>query len=275
MKLNEKLFRPMFLQLIDWAQLQQELSSIDPPSLKDRAEVSNLSEEKDEEEANTITRSLTFYRVLTELGANLKGIMVPYFNNVLDHIVVVLQLPPPVTNPKSRSFNVFFERLAWILRALTNVLLYDAGPSAPSGSVRLMTTELYDRLLPVFVNLVSKFQGETNKFYENRVDSVVKPLLLQLAVTVNNEALWKPLNYQLFMLTRSEDASVRYAALDVIGALYERLGEGYLPLLPESMQFISELTEDPDPRVEGLTASLLVKLERLLGDEESLRDLLK
>ena len=94
-------------------------------------------------------------------------------------------------------------------------------------------------------------------------------------MTVNNEALWKPLNYQIFMLTRSEDASVRYAALDVIGALYERLGEGYLPLLPESMQFISELTEDPDPRVEGLTSSLLVKLERLLGDEESLRDLLK
>jgi len=61
----------------------------------------------------------------------------------------------------------------------------------------------------------------------------------------------------------------------VIGALYERLGEGYLPLLPESMQFISELTEDQDSRVEGLTAQLLVKLERLLGDEESLRDLLK
>jgi len=34
LKLNEKLFRPLFLQLIDWAQLQQELSSLDPTKLK-------------------------------------------------------------------------------------------------------------------------------------------------------------------------------------------------------------------------------------------------
>ncbi len=140
--------------------------------------MASLSEAKDASEASAMARSLTFYRILTDLAGNLKGIMVPYFNNVLEHFVVVLQLPPPVTDPKSRAFTAFFERLAWILRALTNVLLYDAGPSAPAGTVRLMSTELYDRLLPVFVNLVARFNGESNKFYEDRVDNVVKPLVV-------------------------------------------------------------------------------------------------
>lgn len=91
-------------------------------------------------------------------------------------------------------------------------------------------------------------------------------------------------------------------------AIYDRLGEAFLPLLPESMTFIAELMEvhplypvpcplspsfplthplqsfplfsshfaqDPEPRVENLCATLLTRLERLLGDEDSLRDLLR
>jgi len=46
-------------------------------------------------------------------------------------------------------------------------------------------------------------------------------------------------------------------------------------MLPESMQSISELMEDSHDKVEAATQSLLAKLEQLLGDEESLRDLLR
>lgn len=62
---------------------------------------------------------------------------------------------------------------------MTHVLLFDAGPSAPTGSVRFMSTELFERLLPVFVNLVSRFNGEDNEFYEDRVDTTVKPLVVR------------------------------------------------------------------------------------------------
>lgn len=37
LRLNEKMFRPLFLQLMDWAKLQTELNSIDPALLGNKA----------------------------------------------------------------------------------------------------------------------------------------------------------------------------------------------------------------------------------------------
>ena len=68
---------------------------------------------------------------------------------------------------------------------------------------------------------------------------------------------------------------LRLAAVSVVSALYSQLGEQFLPLLPESMQFISELLEDDDTEVEKLTSQLLANLDKLLGEENTIRSLLQ
>lgn len=62
--------------------------------------------------------------------------------------------------------------------------------------------------------------------------------------------------------------------MQCIHSFYLTLGEQFLPLLPESMQFIYELMEDTDQDVLEAVEDLRKTLEDILG-KEALQDLLK
>jgi hypothetical protein len=109
--------------------------------------------------------------------------------------------------------------------------------------------------------------------YRTRITDHVTPCIVQLAICLPNESLWKPLNHQVLMHTRSEKPVVRFAACRTIHALFERVGEAYLILLPETLPFIAELLEDDVFEVETLARALVKKIEELSG--ESLQELLK
>lgn len=64
---------------------------------------------------------------------------------------------------------------------------------------------------------------------------------------------------------RSEDAGVRLAAVETMMELYAKMGEEWLPLLPESVPLIAELMEDDDEDVERAIQRLIVKVEEFLG----------
>lgn len=64
---------------------------------------------------------------------------------------------------------------------------------------------------------------------------------------------------------RSEDAGVRLAAVETMTELYTKMGEEWLPLLPESVPLIAELMEDDDEDVERAVQRLIVKVEEFLG----------
>lgn len=143
--------------------------------------------------------------------------MVPFYAMIQQHALVILQLASPAYIDKATTETyLFLHRQKWILRGLTEMLLHDPGPSAPSNSVRLLSAEVYERILPIVLALYTPYAGESDKYYEKRATSTLKPLVVQLAVTANSDALWKPLNYQLFMLTRDESAIVRYALICLI-----------------------------------------------------------
>jgi len=213
-----------------------------------------------------------FYDIIHTLGSSLRSIFVPYFGYMIPHIINILKKAP--NSPSEALLH------SKILKSLTLCFMNDT-----SGFV---TPDLFEKLLQPLVDLldqvddeveideVSENEDETSAMkYLSRMKVYFLPCVVQLAVNLNNEALWKPLNYQLLLKTRSEKAIVRYAALSTVSGLYNNLGEQFLPLLPESMQYISELLEDEDPRVEKLTSQLVKNLERLLGDGETLRELLK
>ena len=90
----------------------------------------------------------------------------------------------------------------------------------------------------------------------------------QLAVTVHNQLLWKPLQNHVLMQTRSENPKIRYSALLIIQEFYSQLGEEFLPMLPESIPFIAELIEDSNENVEQLCQEIVQQIDGFLGDEK-------
>lgn len=48
--------------------------------------------------------------------------------------------------------------------------------------------------------------------------------------------------------------------------LASKLGEDYMPLLPETVPFLSELLEDENPTVEKECQRSVQELERILGE---------
>jgi U3 small nucleolar RNA-associated protein 10 len=96
--------------------------------------------------------------------------------------------------------------------------------------------------------------------------------LLPLAPFVSR-VLKSQRSLQVLLVTRSDSALCRIAALETIANLVSRLREEYLALLPEALPFLSELMEDSSPAVEARTQELIKQLEEL--SEESLQDYLK
>lgn len=67
---------------------------------------------------------------------------------------------------------------------------------------------------------------------------------------------------------RSGDWQVRLAAVKAEMALYERMGEEWLGMLPETVPYIAELLEDDEEVVERETQKLISKVEEFLGEGE-------
>lgn len=59
---------------------------------------------------------------------------------------------------------------------------------------------------------------------------------------------------------------VRWGALKTLHALILAANEEYLSLIPETMPFIAELSEDDSPHVELVFRSVVNDLEQILGE---------
>jgi U3 small nucleolar RNA-associated protein 10 len=68
------------------------------------------------------------------------------------------------------------------------------------------------------------------------------------------------------MFKNPQSLKVRLVTIEVIQAVAEVLREDLLPLLPEAIPFIAELTEDEDPEVEKKTQNVFRELEKILGE---------
>lgn len=74
------------------------------------------------------------------------------------------------------------------------------------------------------------------------------------------------MNAAIMKQMRSDETSVRLAAVKCEQSLTARLGEEWLALLPEMLPFISELQEDDDEVVERETNRWIVQIEGILGE---------
>ncbi|KAH8251362.1 hypothetical protein KR032_009761 [Drosophila birchii] len=94
---------------------------------------------------------------------------------------------------------------------------------------------------------------------------VLSNSIAQLAVA-SNDVMWKQLNSQVLLKTRTSTPEVRILAFNSCVAIARKLGESYATLLPETVPFIAELLEDEHQRVEKSTRSAVQELETILGE---------
>jgi len=64
----------------------------------------------------------------------------------------------------------------------------------------------------------------------------------------------------------SLSCKVRLASLEVLVAMAHKLGDDFLPLLPETVPFLAELLEDEEEAVESACQKAVQNLEEVLGE---------
>ncbi|KAI9138419.1 hypothetical protein BKA69DRAFT_774326 [Paraphysoderma sedebokerense] len=234
-KLNENLFKPLFMKTVDWATVE-------------------LTTREDTSSTDVTCRLSVFYRLVDSLLANLKSIFTPYYGFVLDNCVAVLnQFKSGERDPHGENSRLWEH----IIGSLHKCLLYD--------SDGFLTAERFDQLAAPLVSQLSIVTGSSANYMQRTMQYLI-PCLGQLAVTAGNDGYWKPLNHQVLMLTRESEPEVRKMALLTVKEFYSRLGEELLGLLPETIPFLAECMEDDDIQVEKTTQELIAHIEQYLGE---------
>ncbi|KAL7317698.1 snoRNA-binding rRNA-processing protein utp10 [Mucor circinelloides] len=232
MKLNETLFKPLFLKVVDWATI--ELAT-------DGAVVSE----------DGLKRVLFFYKLADSLLDKLKSIFTPYFGYLIDDVIMRLERYKEEQQPIDALWN-------YIMSALRKSFLYD--------NDNLWNATKFEKIVdPVTDQMLVTSKG-TSSDYLTRMNTYLVPCVGQMAVTVSNDTLWKPLNHKVLLKTREDDPEIRLAALKCIEEFYSRLGEEWLLFLAESISFLAELMEDDDVRVEKLVQQVNAEIETHLGE---------
>lgn len=95
---------------------------------------------------------------------------------------------------------------------------------------------------------------------------MIKPTALEVVERINNDDMWKKINYDILMKTRNSQPQVRLGAFKVIEHLFERIGERFLILLNDTLPFLSEGMEDENPDVEAIAKSIVARIEQMTGD---------
>lgn len=83
---------------------------------------------------------------------------------------------------------------------------------------------------------------------------------------INNDDMWKKINYDILMHTRNPASQVRLGAFKIVEHLFHRMGERYLILLNDTIPFLSEGMEDENPDVEACAKSIVARIEQMTGD---------
>ncbi|KAI8564500.1 hypothetical protein RHMOL_Rhmol03G0186500 [Rhododendron molle] len=271
LKLTETMFKPLFIRCIEWAD-------------------SDLYESGGVGSTN-LDRAISFYGLVHRLAESHRSLFVPYFKYLLDscirHLTGAEDANVAVPRKKKKAkhqegySNVDEENgsvthQVWHLRTLVlsslhRCFLYD------TGNLKFLDSSNFQVLLkPIVSQLVVEPPASLEEYASipslKEVDDLLVTCVGQMAVTAGTDLLWKPLNHEVLMQTRSEKVRSRILGLRIVKYLVESLKEEYLVLLPETIPFLGELLEDVELPVKSLAQEILKEMEFMSG--ESLRQYL-
>ncbi|KAJ2388137.1 snoRNA-binding rRNA-processing protein utp10 [Coemansia sp. RSA 2611] len=262
-KLNENLFKPLFLSFLEWA----------------TADVAAVLDSVDEARRQSVaeTRLRVFYRALNMLFDKLKSILTPYYAHVLNTTVEVLNRFA-VARASIELQEEADRKVIPAPSALWHAVVGSIYQSALHDTTDFWREETFKRVYRPLAHQLpnTKAEGSSEQahaLYVERVSKCLAPAIGQLAAAAGNDALWKMINQEVMLKSRSDVPSVRVASLVVLQALYGKLGEEFLILLPETIPFLAELLEDDNGLVERATQETVKVIESYLG--ESLQSYLR
>lgn len=264
MKLTEGTFRPLFIRSLEWAETEVDQSS-----------------------NKSLDRAIVFYQLVNKLAEQHRSLFTPYFKYLLEGSIEFLSEDDLASSKQKKKKKVKLEHVQveqkdkifglklWILRALIlkslhKCFLYD-------NEQKILDSSNFQVLLKP---IVSQFVVEPPESIETvvdapsveEVDETIVLCLGQMAVTARSDVLWKPLNHEVLMQTRSDKIRPKMLGLKVVRYMVQHLKEEYVTLLPETIPFLGELLEDVELPVKTLSQEILKEMETLSG--ESLREYL-
>ncbi|CAH2054802.1 unnamed protein product [Thlaspi arvense] len=258
-KLTESEFKPLFIRSIDWA----ESDIVDGSG----------------SESKSIDRAISFYGLVNRLCESHRSIFVPYFKFVLDGIVSHLtsaEASDSTRKKKKAKIQETYDTItpkSWHLRALVisslkNCFLHD------TGSLKFLDTNNFQVLLkPIVAQLVveppSSLKEHSHVPSVEEVDDLLVSCIGQMAVASGSDLLWKPLNHEVLMQTRSESVRSRILSLRSVKQMLDNLKEEYLVLLAETIPFLVELLEDVELSVKSLAQDIIKQMEEMSGESLS------
>ncbi|KAL4178617.1 hypothetical protein AMTRI_Chr13g116010 [Amborella trichopoda] len=269
MKLTETMFKPLFIRSLEWAESEVEENGLTTK--------------------RNLDRNIAFYSLIDKLAEKHRSLFVPYFKYLISGCMHALTddefLDSGVsmqkkkakfmeTNSNTRGLKPLlpsqWHLRALILSSLHKCFLHD------KENLKFLDSDKFQTLCKAIVAqfLVDPPEGldELAVPSVSKVDGLLVSCLGQMAVTAGTDLLWKPLNHEVLMQTRSEKMRARILGLRVVRYLLNNLKEEYLVLLPETIPFLGELLEDAELQVKTLAQEILKDMETLSG--ESLRQYL-
>lgn len=258
-KLNENLFKPLFLSFVEWA-------TADPSMLSEPVVVASSNNDGNQQPSNAEEARLrVFYRTLNCLFDRLKSILTPYYAHVIDTTADQLSMLG-VARDSIELQEEADRSVKPVPGALWRAVVDSVYQSALHDTAGFWNDDRIRKVCRPLAYQLGNTKETEDLLYVDRVRDHLAPAISQLAVAAGNDALWKQINQEVLLKTRSESASVRVGSLVVLQACYERLGEEYLILLPESIPYLAELLDDDDVRVERATQETIKVIESHLGE---------
>ncbi|XP_069787090.1 HEAT repeat-containing protein 1 isoform X2 [Narcine bancroftii] len=234
MKLSEVAFRPLFFKLFDWSK----------------------------SEGFSTDRLITFYRLADCVADKLKGLFTLFAGQLVKPFAEILNQTNTAKTDES-----FFDSgnnttkscllLQFITDCMYKIFLFD--------TQRFVSKERADTLMVPLVDQLENMLGGEEE-YKDRITNHLIPCITQFSVAINDDSLWKPLNYQILLKTRHSSPKVRFSALIMLLELAGKLKENYMVLLPETIPFLAELMEDECEEVERNCQKVIQQLEVVLGE---------
>ncbi|KAM3340540.1 putative protein isoform X3 [Capsicum galapagoense] len=271
MRLTEKMFKPLFMRSIEWSE--------------------SIVEENENAGTKSIDRSIAFYGLVNSLAESQRSLFVPNFKHLLDCCVRHLmdaegaesalnhkkkKVKLQESSRRKKDTNCGLSIGLWHLRALIlsslhKSFLYD------TGTLKFLDSANFQVLLKPIVSQLLTDPPAALVQYPNvpsveEVDDLLVACVGRMAVTAGSDLLWKPLNHEVLMQTRSEKVRSRMLGLRIVKYMVENLKEEYLVLLAETIPFLGELLEDVELPVKSLAQEILKEMESMSG--ESLRQYL-
>ncbi|KAK9888598.1 hypothetical protein WA026_000833 [Henosepilachna vigintioctopunctata] len=230
LKLSESSFRPLYFKLYDWAEKGEKNEKI-----------------------------ITFYNVSCNLAKHLKSLFVLFSGCFICNAAQILD-----SCNKVKTDSLYFddkEKCAILLEKVIETLLY----VFKYVTVKFINRERFEILMqPLIDQLENDFNGIENLIARN--DKLLTPCIVHFTIATADDALWKQMNYQILLKMRSTNSHIRLMSLKCLTEIVKHLGEDFLPLLPETIPFLSELLEDEDESVEKNCKKAIQEMEKVLGE---------